>query len=106
MLVTNQAQTELENGKVFGFKLATGEEIIGKVTAVKDATVSVSKPHFLTQTPEGVAFAPALTMMSETVDPVITRSNLVMFFEPDAQFITAYDAAMSDIIVPDSKILT
>lgn len=106
MLVTNKTQTVLENGKVLGFKLATGEEILGKVTAVNNGAISVNKPHFLTQTPEGVAFAPALSMMSEEIDPVITQSNLVMYFEPDSAFKTAYTDAMSEIIVTQNNIIT
>lgn len=104
MLVT-KTQAQLENGKVYGFKLATGEEIIGTVSAISSTSVSVNKPHFLSKTVDGVAWAPALTMMSIDSDPVYVIKNLVAYFKLDKQWETAYTDAMSDIIVPDNTVI-
>lgn len=105
MIVPNNTNN-LKEGKIFGFKLTTGEEIIAKIVSVSNTDVTLSKPHYLTQTPDGVAFAPALLMMSATADPVLNRSNIVMHFVPDTEFSSAYESAMSNIIAPKSAVIS
>ncbi len=55
-------------GDTVSFKLATGEEIIGKLLSDDDKTISIERPLMLAMTAKGPAMAPVLM----TVDPKVT----------------------------------
>lgn len=77
MLVNKNSRVEV--GDVVGFKLVSGEEIVGKLEANDIACFTVSKPMVVTLTPRGVASIPAL--LSGTDEAIIELKKVdVMYY--------------------------
>jgi hypothetical protein len=75
MLVKNSRVTV---GDIVGFKLVSGEEVVGKLEANDIACFTVSKPMVVTLTPRGVASIPAL--LSGTDDAVIELKKVDVMY--------------------------
>ena len=99
-------QTQLSEDKIFGFKLLSGEEIIGRVGSISDTDVTVHAPHQLAANEQGVGLAPFIGMIHDDADPVFLRTNILAIFEPNTQFVKAYESATSVILTPSSQIAT
>lgn len=104
MLITNTPK--IEKDKIYTFKFATGEEVIAKVKDVSMAEVTVHAPLQLTSNAQGVGLAPAFFTISDNADATFFKTGLIAFFEPDINFVTSYESAVSGIELPTQKIVT
>jgi len=98
-----QKSTALTEGEVFGFRLITGEEMICKVCSVSDTEIVVHAPLQLVTTPDGGAFAPVLNMIADGNDPTFYKTNLLAHYVPADNLKTAYESAISEIILPQTS---
>jgi hypothetical protein len=103
--------TQIEQNEIYGLKLTSGDDVIGKVVSVTDTQLVVSEPLGLVMVPQAngqpaAQFAPMLMMLDENSDPVFDRKNVVAFYKPAAQFRDAYERAVSNILIPDQSIQT
>lgn len=95
----------IESGRVFTFKLSSGEELIAKVTAVEGIDVWIENPVSVAPGPQGMGLVPSLF----TADPaknVRININCVVLCAPTEEAVTnKYIEATTGIKVPDKKII-
>ena len=103
MLVKNN--TQIEEGKTIGLRFITGEEVICKVTTANDTEIVIHKPLHLVHTDQGPAFAPLFQMIADDEDPTIYKANVLGHFKPDTKVKDMYESAISDFVLPKSKII-
>jgi hypothetical protein len=80
------------------FKLASGEEFIGKVVAETVTSYTISKPLCMVGTDRGFQFAP-LIMMGD-MDADIELPKPVIQTSPNTQILDQYETATSPIALP------
>lgn len=88
--------------KTFVLKLASGEEVIGKVTEVigSGSGFMVNRPVMIVQANQALHFAPFLAMANQDKD--VTINNVVAYAEPSDDMERSYQSAMSGIELPPS----
>lgn len=97
---------EFNNGDVVGLKMKTGEELIGKVSSISDTEVTVHTPFQVVNTPQGLALIPLLFMGNTDITIPFSKDEIMVLFKPGDQFVDAYIQQTTDIVLPESSILT
>jgi hypothetical protein len=80
----------LENDKVYTFKIANGDEIIGKVIAQTETEVVLHQPLTIIPGPQGIQLLPSLFTTELAVDVTINKNNIVMMAETREQVCDSY----------------
>ena len=80
----------LENDKVYTFKIANGDEIIGKVIAQTDTEVVLQQPLTIIPSQQGIQLVPSLFTTELAVDVTINKNNIVMMAETREQVCDSY----------------
>jgi len=80
----------LENDKVYTFKIANGDELIGKVIAQTDTEIVIHQPLTILPGPQGIQLLPSLFTTELTVDVTINKNNIVMMAETREQVCDSY----------------
>lgn len=80
----------LENDKVYTFKIANGDEIIGKVIAQTDTEIVIHQPLTIIPGPQGIQLLPSLFTTELAVDVTINKNNIVMMAETREQVCDSY----------------
>jgi len=80
----------LENDKVYTFKIANGDEIIGKVIAQTDTEIVLHQPLTIIPGPQGIQLLPSLFTTELAVDVTINKNNIVMMAETREQVCDSY----------------
>lgn len=99
MLVNKSNKIEADD--IVGFKILTGEEIIGKVVEVTDTDLVIEKPCTLGMSQNGqLALSPA-SYMADMEKPVTYRlSSVAAWFAPHSELEAGYRTATGGIQVP------
>lgn len=78
-------------GDTISFKLATGEEIIGKLASEDDKTLVVERPLMLAMTPKGPAMAPVMMTVDPKTTLTFSKTALAIFpVETDKEIAEQY----------------
>jgi len=80
----------LENDKVYTFKIANGDELIGKVIAQTDTEIVIHQPLTILPGPQGIQLLPSLFTTELAVDVTINKNNIVMMAETREQVCDSY----------------
>lgn len=80
----------LENDKVYTFKIANGDEVIGKVIAQTETEVVLHQPLTIIPGPQGIQLLPSLFTTELAVDVTINKNNIVMMAETREQVCDSY----------------
>jgi hypothetical protein len=80
----------LENDKVYTFKIANGDELIGKVIAQTDTEIVLHQPLTIIPGPQGIQLLPSLFTTELAVDVTINKNNIVMMAETREQVCDSY----------------
>lgn len=80
MLLTKK----LEVGDIITIKLVTGEEIIGKLKALGDKVLEISKPIAIGMSPQGIALLPFMISADEEVN-LSFDMKMVVTYTPTRQ---------------------
>lgn len=80
----------LENDKVYTFKIANGDELIGKVIAQTDTEIVMHQPLTIIPGPQGIQLLPSLFTTELAVDVTINKNNIVMMAETREQVCDSY----------------
>lgn len=80
----------LENDKVYTFKIANGDELIGKVIAQTDTEIVIHQPLTIIPGPQGIQLLPSLFTTELAVDVTINKNNIVMMAETREQVCDSY----------------
>jgi hypothetical protein len=92
-------------GETYTFKLTSGEEVLGKVTAIEDHYVSLKDPVSVAPGPQGLGLMQSM-FTADPKDPARLNINIVTIFALTYESVKAkYVEATSGIIVPDKKLI-
>lgn len=93
--------TSLSEGDIVGFKLVTGEEVVGKIDSIETDVVLLTKPCTLGMTQNGqVALSPASYMADMEKPITYSRSHIVAWFAIHSELEAGYRSATGGIQVP------
>jgi hypothetical protein len=92
-------------GKVYTFKLNSGEELVAKITDSTDDTISVSEPVSVAPGPQGMGLVPSLFTADLGQSVTINTNSIAMYCETDDSVRMKYVEATTGIKVPDKKII-
>lgn len=96
----------LEVGKVYTFKLNSGEELIAKFLGQQQNNhISVRHPVSIAPGPQGMGLVPSLFTANPEEDVSINSNSIAMYVLTDESVESKYIQATTGISVPDKKII-
>ena len=97
----------VEVGKVYTFKLNSGEEMIAKVGFADDSVqyIKVIDPVSVAPGPQGMGLVPSLFTADPDQNVTININSIAMYVETDDNVKAKYTQATTGIQVPDKKII-
>lgn len=95
----------VEVGKVYTFKLNSGEELITKIAAVDAQFLTVESPVSVAPGPQGMGLVPSLFTADPTAKVTINMTSVAIVAETDDAVKMKYLEATTGIKVPDKKII-
>lgn len=98
-------QIELETGKVYTFKLNSGEEMITKVEQINSNWIVVSDPVSVAPGPQGMGLVPSIFTGEPRKNVTINTNSITMYVETEDSVKMKYIEATTGIKVPDKKII-
>ncbi len=97
--------TKLQDGRVYTFKLNSGEELIAKVVAQDGTTITIEHPVSVAPGPQGMGLVPSMFTADPSQLVTINTNCVAMFAETDDSVRMKYIEATTGIKVPDKKII-
>lgn len=79
-----QKQVSLEVGAKMGFRLGTGEEIVGEVKSVNSNDIVLSRVKRLVITQQGMGLAPFLMLSDIDADVTLSRQHIQAYYSLSA----------------------
>lgn len=96
----------LEVGKVYTFKMNSGEELIAKYSSeVVGNYINVTDPVSVAPGPQGMGLIPSLFTGNPGQSVTINTNNIAMYVETDESVRMKYIEATTGIKLPEKKIL-
>lgn len=95
----------LKVGEVYTFKLTSGEEVVGKVTAVDDHIVSLHDPVSVAPGPQGLGLMQSMFTADPKDSARLNINNVTIFALTDSSVKAKYIEATTGLVVPDKKII-
>jgi len=89
-------ENTLEEGKVVGLKLVTGEELLGLLVENTKSDLYLSKPRTLHIGEEGMGLVAYSMLADDTKVQQINRSTIATVFIPHSEFVESYVAAVEE----------
>ena len=96
----------LEVGKVYTFKLNSGEEVVAKYSSeVTGDYINVTEPVSIAPGPQGMGLVPSLFTADPSQSVTINTNSIAMYAETEDSVKMKYLEATTGIKVPDKKII-
>lgn len=96
----------LEVGKVYTFKMNSGEEVVAKYTSeVVGDYINVTDPVSIAPGPQGMGLVPSLFTADPGQSVTINTNCIAMYCETDDSVKMKYIEATTGIKVPDKKLI-
>ena len=95
----------MEIGKVYTFKLNSGEELIAKVTEVADNKITVTEPVSIAPGREGMQMIPSMFTAEQGSNVTLNTNNVSLIAITDDNIRDKYIEATTGIKLPDKKII-
>lgn len=96
----------LEVGKVYTFKMNSGEELIAKYSSeCAGDYIAVTDPVSVAPGPQGMGLVPSLFTADPSKSVTINTNNIAMYVETDDSVRMKYTEATTGIKLPEKKIL-
>jgi hypothetical protein len=96
----------VEVGKVYTFKLSSGEELVAKVqTECTGNYINVIDPVSIAPGPKGMGLVPSIFTADPSQPITLNTNSVTMFAETDESVRMKYIEATTGIQVPDKKII-
>jgi hypothetical protein len=96
----------LEVGKVYTFKMNSGEEMIAKYSCEVTANyIAITDPVSVAPGPQGLGLVPSLFTGNPEQSVIINTNNIAMYVETDDSVRMKYTEATTGIKLPEKKIL-
>lgn len=96
----------LEVGKVYTFKMNSGEEVVAKYSseAVGDY-INVTEPVSIAPGPQGMGLVPSMFTADPSQSVTINTNSIAMYAETEDSVKMKYIEATTGIKIPDKKII-
>lgn len=98
-------EDKIESGKVFTFKLSSGEELIAKVVAISNTDVWIESPVSVAPGPQGMGLVPSLFTADPGKNIQLNMNCVAIWGLTDEAVTNKYIEATTGIKVPDKKII-
>ena len=95
----------MEVGKVYTFKLNSGEEVIAKVTGINENLVSIEDPVSVAPGQHGMGLVPSMFTADPDQNAQLNMNCVAIHSITDENVRMKYIEATTGIKVPDKKIL-
>ena len=96
----------LEVGKVYTFKLNSGEEVIAKYSSeITGDYISVSDPVSVAPGPQGMGLVPSIFTADPKQSVTINTNSIAMYAETEDNVKMKYLEATTGISVPSKKLI-
>lgn len=95
----------MEVGKVYTFKLNSGEELIAKVVEVTDNIITVIEPVSIAPGREGMQMIPSMFTAEQGSNVTLNINNVSLYAITDDNIKDKYIEATTGIKLPDKKII-
>lgn len=95
----------MEQGKIYTFKLNSGEEVIAKYIEQEDNYITVQAPVSIMAGPKGVQLMPTLFTVDPDGQVTLNINSVSIYADTDESVQGKYIEATTGIQVPDKKIL-
>jgi hypothetical protein len=95
----------MEVGKVYTFKLNSGEELIAKVVEVTDNIITVTEPVSIAPGPQGMQMIPSMFTAEQGSNVTLNTNNVSLIGITDDNIKDKYIEATTGIKLPDKKII-
>ena len=96
----------LEVGKIYTFKLNSGEELIAKIqNELSGDHINVVNPVSIAPGPQGMGLVPSMFTADPDQSVTINTNSIAMYSETESSVQTKYIQATTGITVPDKKII-
>jgi hypothetical protein len=96
----------LEVGKIYTFKLNSGEELIAKINnELSGNHISVVNPVSIAPGPQGMGLVPSMFTADPDQSVTINTNSVAMYSETEQAVQSKYIQATTGITVPDKKII-
>jgi hypothetical protein len=95
----------MEIGKVYTFKLNSGEEMIAKVVDAGEGYAMLQDPVSVAPGPQGMGLVPSMFTADPDKNPRLNMSCVAIHAQTDDSVRMKYIEATTGIKVPDKKIL-
>lgn len=92
-------------GEVYTFKLASGEEVIAKVVAVGEGSISLSHPLSVAPNPQGMGLIPAIFTADHDGNIELNTNTVTMWAASADQIRIKYIEATTGITTQSKKIV-
>lgn len=96
---------QVKINEVHTFKLASGEEMVAKVTAQQEHWITVSEPVTVAPGPQGMGLIPGLFTADHGQDISINIQNCSLVAVTDNSVKAKYIEATTGLRVPDKKLV-
>jgi len=98
-------QIALETGKVYTFKLNSGEEMIAKVEQAGGDWIIVSEPVSVAPGPQGLGLVPSMFTADVQQEIRLNTASIALCARTDDSVCMKYLEATTGIKVPDKKLI-
>ena len=95
----------MEIGKVYTFKLNSGEELIAKIVEVNDNKIIVTEPVSIAPAREGMQMIPSMFTAEQGTNVTLNTNNVSLIAITDDNIRDKYIEATTGIKLPDKKII-
>jgi len=95
----------MEVGKVYTFKLNSGEELIAKVVEVTTDRIIVTEPVSIAPGREGMQMIPSMFTVEQGTNVTLNTNNVSLYAVTDDNIKDKYIEATTGIKLPDKKII-
>ena len=98
-------QIALQSGKVYTFKMNSGEEMIAKVERAGGDWIIITEPVSVAPGPQGLGLVPSMFTADVKEEIRLNTSNIALCAPTDDSVCMKYLEATTGIKVPDKKLI-
>jgi hypothetical protein len=95
----------MENGKVYTFKLNSGEELIAKIVDITRDNIIVTEPVSIAPTQQGMQMIPSLFTAEPKGNVTLNTNSIAFYADTEDSIKDKYLEATTGIKVPNKKIV-
>lgn len=95
----------MENGKIYTFKLTSGEELIAKIIDITRDNIIITEPVSIAPTQQGMQMIPSLFTAEPKGNVTLNTNSITLYAETEDSIKMKYIEATTGIKVPDKKIV-